>query len=598
MADYSANATQLSPAQGAGADVRITPVESDNTLATAVKTIGNIFVKGFENYQKEEADKRKNGVISNYVTMEAAINDAVTTGQMSPAQAAARSRANFNLHAASYSEYIKDFEAAGKALRGFTEAGEVQDQIKRERDIRTADIEEARKRGFTFLPGMSRQAEDDQINATKTSIRAEQELEARYKSNAEARAQGTFDAVVAERENKNLSFKLINDIAGSNLQAFQSFSVTLGEQVRTQKMTPEMAQAALSERFANISAALQSAARTNPELAAPYRSLFGEMNTVATKLIDPKNQAEDLQNQLKIITTRMKLIAMSDPKDAALIIANELLPNNLALQSSVQSVSLLARLANTPIGDTTKFVPPVVGNPDTEPEVLKMLKGSLNDLKGGNIEKAEIAAVQASNSVNQILKQTSEFLNRGATPQNLKGLAAFFASPEYASFVTSGKIDKAAAGAAYKTFQLIYEPTVVKGVQQKFNEYLYGQASFGQKQADPVSIAEAIDVKFSGSGITFVPKSPRKLDVKEAASQQEAIKSLSTAQVAINQLIHIGAHMEGTVDYNKYWEEKKHIFMPQIFPDPKRLKPGDVIDGYKYLGGSANDPRSWEPAGN
>ena len=596
MADYSTNATQLAAPQAAGAGVQVTPVQSDGTLANAIKTVGNIFAKGFGDYQKAEAEKRKNAVVSNYVSVETTINDAVSTGQMSPSEAAARSRANFNKHAAGYAEYIKDFEEAGKALRGFTEAGEVADSLKREKDARDADKNQARQRGFVFPEGMSRQAEDDQIAAVKAAIRAEQVIEQQYKANVEARAQGNYDTAIADREAKDTSFRLINDIAGTNLQAFQSFAVTLGDQVKSQKMSPETALATLNERFANISAAIQSAARTNPELAAPYRSLFDQMNQVAQKLIDPKNQAEDLQNQLKIIQTRMKLVAMSNPKDAALIIANELLPNNLALQSSVQSVDLLNRLANTPIGDTTKFVPTVVGNPEAEPEVLKMLKGALNDIKSDKIDKKEIAAVQAGNSVNQILKQTSEFLNRGATPQSLKGLAQFFSSPEYGSFVSSGKIDKAAAGAAYKTFQLLYEPTVVKGVQQKFTEYLYGQASFGKKQADPITIGEAIDVKFSGSGVVFEAKPNKKLDPVEQRNQMAAVRDLTTAQTAINQLIHIGAHLEGTTDYSKYWEEKKHIFMPQIFPDPKRLKPGDIVDGYKYLGGNANDARSWQPA--
>lgn len=599
MAEYGANATTLPDPKGMGSNV-ISPVTTDGGIFPIVKELGSIFVKGLQQDAKDQALARKNAIVSNYVRTETTLNDAVATGQMTPQEASARSRANFNQYAGGYSEYIGDFEAAGKALRGFTETGEVQDKLKREKDIRNSDIDEARKAGFSFLPGMSKQAEDDQINAHKTRLVGDQQLEAMYKSNAEARAQGNFDQGVADRQAKDLSFRLINDIAGTNLQAFQSFSTSLADQVKTGKMTPDVAQATLSERFSNISGAIVAAARTNPELAAPYRSLFDDMNKVAQKMIDPKQQSDDLENQLKIIQTRMKLVAMTNPQIAATVVANQLLPNNpsLALSSAGAGIEAISLLSNTPISDNTKFTPQVVGNPSSEADTLKILKGALNDLKGGKIPEKEIANVQAGNSVNQILKQTGDFLNRGATPQSLKGLAQFFASPEYASFVNSGKIDKAAAGTAYKTFQLAYEPTIIKGVQQKFEEYLTSSAytKSGPNKSEPVTIGQSIDVQFSGSGIVFKAKINPKLDAVEQKSQLDAVQQLTTAQTAINQLIHIGAHMEGSTDYNKYWEEHKHVFMPNIFPDPKKLKVGDVQDGYKYVGGAYNDPRSWQPA--
>jgi hypothetical protein len=596
MAEYGVEATQLSAPQGAGARV-VDPVKTGSAIPEVVMAIGNIFAKGLETNRKAEAEARKKAIIDGYVRNETTFNDAVVSGEMTAAQAAARSRANFNSYAAGYSEYIEDFEKAGKALRGFTETGEVQAKLQREKEVRNADIDEARKAGFTFIPGMSVSAENDQIAAHKTAIFAQQQLDAAYRRNEELRKQGTYDQGVADREAKNLGFQLVNRIAGDNLQAFQSFSTSLRDSVKSGKMTPEVAQAVLNERFSNISAGIQSAAGTNPELAAPFRSLFEQMNGVAQKMIDPKNQAEDLENQLKVIQTRMKLLAMSNPKIAATVVANQLLPNNasLALSSAAAGVEAISILSATPITDNT-YVPQVVGNPEVEPEVLKMLKGGLTSLRTQKVEDKELAAIQAGNSVNQILKQTSEYLNRGATPEKLKGLASFFASPEYASFVNSGQIDKEAAGAAKKTFQLMYEPTIIKGVQQKLNEFVYGQASFGQKQNDPVTLAEQVSVEFTGSGITFKAKTDKGLDPVEMRSKQDAVKQLDVAKTAVNQLIRIGAHMEGTTDYAKYWDENKHIFMPQMFPDPKRLKPGDVVDGYKYLGGNANDPRSWQPS--
>lgn len=600
MADFSVQATSLAAPTGAGsspvAPVTVAPTETADLGVGKFPIVGeivDIFAKGMVQSRKEEAEKRKNTIVQAYIRGETTINDAVESGQMSPAQAAARSRANFNQYAAGYGEYIEDFDKAGKALRGFTAKGEVEEKLKTEEKRLEADINQARERGFTFLPNMSNQARDAQINAAKIGIQSDRALQAQYQANAEKRAQGTFDAAVAAREDKDLSFRLINDIAGSNITAFQEFNKTLGDQVRNGTMTQPMALSALNERFANISGALQAAARTNPELASPYRSLFDDMYKIGLKLTDPKENADALQQQLTIKQTQMKLIAMNDSKIAAAVVANQLLPNNpsLALSSAPEGIRAITILSNTPVGQPG-YVPQVVGNPDAEAPALKLLKGGLNDLKTGKVADKEVAKIQASNSVNQILKQTGEMIDKGGVgPAELKGVASFFASPEYAGFVTSGTIDPVAAGTAKKTFQLLYEPAIIRGVQERLSNTLArGLAEGGGasvvKAPAPTTLAEAVDIKFSGSGIVFEPKAKPGLAPSELRSQRVMVESLRSAQLGINQLIHIGAHMEGSTDYNKYWEENKHLYMPGYFL--KGLKPGDVRNGYKYLGGNAS----------
>lgn len=578
MAEYGINATQLSAPQGAGA-TPVAPVRVDGAIPKVLSWAGNIFAKGLENHAKEMAEERKNTIVGEYVKQEAMFNDAVMSGQMKPDVAASRSRYNFNSFAASHPEYIEDFKKAADALRGHTEKGETERKLDDERKVRQAEIEQASRQGFIFLPGMDKSAENDQIRASKTAIIAQQELEVMYKHNTELRAQGTYDAQVAERELKQTSFQLVNKIASENITAFASFGTTLGQQVRSGKLTSEAAQATLAERFANISAGLQSTAQTNPELAGPFRTLFNDLNEVNKKLIDPKNQAEDLENQLNIIKTRMKLLAFSKPRLAATIIANELLPNNpgLALSSAPEAIDAISFLSGNAL-TTNQYAPQVAGNPEVEEDVLKMLKGGLNSLKGGNIPNKDVAEVQAANTVNHLLAQTGRLLDQGVTPDRLKNLAAFFASPEYASMVANNKISKEAAGAAYKTFQLMYEPTIIRGVQQKLENVPAGQSAPGTKKPDVPKIGDTVLIEFSGSGIVFKEKPYKKFDIVEARQRQEQINSMKIAQTAINQLIHIGAHMEGTTDYQKYWDEKKSVWFPTMFPAEEGKKPTPKVE--------------------
>jgi len=614
MAEFGTQATSLSAPQGAGANVvnpvNIAPTESRDIPGVGmnvVSSIVDVFNKGMIESRKQEAEKRKNTIVQSYIRQETTLNDAVESGQMTPSQAAARSRANFNQYAAGYGEFIEDFEKAGKALRGFTAKGDSERKVETEEKRREADITQARERGFTFLPGMSPAAMDAQIQAAKIGIQSDAAIAAKYRDNAEKRAQGTFDQAVAAREEKDLSFKLVNDIAGSNITAFQEFTKTLGDQVRNGTMTPQMAQASLGERFGNISGALQAAARTSPELAAPYRSLFDEMNKVGLKLIDPKENAEALQNQLNTITTRMKLVAMGDPKVAAAVVANQLLPNNpsLALSSAPEGVRAMAILGSIPTG-SQDFIPQVVGNPDAEESTLKLLKGGLNDLRNGKVSSKEIATIQASNSVNHILKQTGDMIDKGVGPDKLKGVASFFASPEYAAFVKSNALDPVAAGTAKKTFQILYEPAIIRGVQERMSQAVNSSAqtfdstvmpiSSENTRETPMAISDMVNIKFSGSGIVFEPKAGAGTNPVELRAQRQAMETLRTAQQGINQIIHIGAHMEGSTDYNKYWEDNKHIYMPGYFM--KGLKEGDVRNGYQYVGGNASSKSSWRKATN
>lgn len=607
VTDFSANATSLSAPQGAGSTPisPVTPAQEVSVISGSIlSTVGDLLTNGIAQNRKLELMAKQKAVVDSYIDSENSISDALQQGTISASEAAVRSRSNFRKHAAGHSEYMDELSKAANGLKGNTEIGTAFDEVKAEKDRTAAGESLAQTRGYIFLPGMTKEQRQSQVSASQAGITAERNMSQFYAKQSEARAQGTYDQGIADRELKKLSFDTVNMVAGENLAAFQSFGKATAESVRKGTMTKEDGEALLSERYSNIAAALQASARTNPELAAPYKAIFDSVFQIHQKMLDPKNVSDDLENQLKIRTTQLKLVAMGDPKIAAAVVANQLLPNNasLALSSAPEGVRTIALLSSQPV-NTKEYTPNVVGNPEVESDALKLLKGGLTSLAQGKVSDKELAIIQASNSINHVLKQTGEMLDKGASPQQLKGVAEFFASPEYAKFVTSNQIDSQSAGAAKKAFQLIYEPTIIKGVQEKLNQNLdlghsYDPTALRGAHAPnakkPISVSDSVDIKFTGSGIVFdVPA-----DAASGAagiSQRSIVESLKTSQLAINQLIHIGAHMEGSTDYNKYWEENKHIWLPSIYPDPVQLKPGAVVDGFKYIGGSYRDRKNWQP---
>lgn len=602
MADFSIKSTELSEAKGQGANVVAgaqTPNVGPNPIYGVVSNVADIFAKGLQQDRKAEAEKVKNAVLSSYVKEETTINEAISTGAMSPAQAAARSRANFNKYAAGYSQYIGDFEAAGKALRGFTEKGEVENQLQLEKDIRKKDVEIAVSRGYTFVPGMTKPQEDAQIEAAKTAIRSEQSLASFYAMSAEKRADGKYTKEQEAQELKKLAGETVNMLAGSSITAFQSFTSAISNNVRTGKMTYETAQFELAGRFTSISAALQAAANENPELAAPYRTLFNELNDVAKKQIDPKVSAEDAKSAFDLIINKGKLLAVTtDSKVKAAVITSQLLPQSveLALTMSPHVMSAFSLLSSTP-ADSGKFVPTVIGDPDTEKNFLDLTKKSIGSIDNPAVKDKVAATQEATNVVNQTLKQTSELISKGQVgAKELTNLAAFFSSSEFGNFAAKGTISPAAMQAAQKVFEVTYTPTISKGVTQKLQQSFAGpnipvtgipvpSAAAGAPTASTVAykpLQDYVEVKFTGTGISFVPKASTSSSPEVRQGSALALNELKNTERAVNQLIRIGTHMEGGTNYAKHWEENKHLYMPSVYAPPKR-KEGDAA----AAGGSA-----------
>lgn len=580
MADFGVNATTLSAPQGAGSQT-LAPVNSPRQVESGngLMMIGKIFAKGLEDSRKDEADNRRNTVVGQYIEEENKFSQAVEQGVMTAAQAASRSRANFRQFSSSYSEYIIDFEKAGKALRGFTAIGVAVDEEQAAKEARKADKARAAGQGFLFLDGMSKEAEDAVIKASQAAIASEKEMSRFYAAKVEERAAGQYDAAVNAREEKELSFRVINTLASENLNAFQAFGVDVASKVKVGQLSPDEGRALLTKNFSNINAAIQAGARTNPELAAPYRSLFDNLLKTSMDMLDPKNQTAELEERFKNIKLKMKLIAMGDPEIAGAVVTNELFPNNPTITLSVSSASAKAftKLSNLPIGardadGSATYVPQVVGNPEVEEGTLKLLRHGLADLAQGKLSNAEVAKIQASNSINQILHQTGELINRGVSPKQLKGVAQFFASPEYAGFVANNKIDKQAAGAAARTFERLYQPAIINGVQAELGKVVPKGPQQFETSKEPVTFGEMIDIKFSGSGIYFEPKGKEGVSPFSQRQVGPVVKELNTAQKAINQLIHIAAHMEGSTDYGKFWEANKHIWIPSMFSAPEKAK--------------------------
>ena len=507
MAEFGNNATDLSAPQGAGSNV-VTPVQAAKETSvfsgTVINEIGDFFVKGLQQQRKQDLLDKQNAVVNSYVDAENTISSGLLQGTLSATMAGAMSRANFRKHAAGNAQFIDELNKAAGALKGNSEIGDAEAEIKAERDRKHADLSQAATAGFVIPPNSSEEYKTSVVTAHKSMIRAKAETDALYRKQDQDMQLGRYNAETAKREAEEVSFQTVNMLAGSSLENFQALGRDLRAQVTSSKMTPEDAAFHLSNQYSNISAALYAGARTNPQYATHFKTVFDETYKIGQKMLDPKEDLAKLENEYNKRVMTLQLAASNDPAVFGAIVANKLFNSNPAtvLAVSKQSIRAMSILSNTPFGGKD-FVPTVVGDPQAEEGVLKVLKNSLNDLRGGKIDNADIVKAQASNSINHILKQTGELLDKGADPKQLKGLSAFFASSEYGEFVKSGTLDPQALGAAQKTFEISYTPAIIDGVQAKLSKELPrglaaggGASLVGDKKRNKV--ADAVDIKFTG----------------------------------------------------------------------------------------------------
>lgn len=597
MADFSVN---LSGPQAQGAS----PVQAVRTAVEApqdlslLKGIGTIFAKGLENKSKEDAAARKNAIIKEYVSNEGVYTDALTSGQWNAAQVGMASRANYKKMISSYPEYMQDLIEAKKSVYDGTETGEAQKQVDREIAVREADIKQAAERGYVFYPGMGEAAKNATIDAAKYGQRLEKETEWRNKQNAEMRAQQG-----ADRESQSHNIKMADEqykveatrglvtLADKNLETIWS---TVKDLQGNSSMSYEQKVMAHTENVNRLKQGMLMVASTNPSLAAPYQKLVDDIDLVAQKLLDPKNKSADelasLKNQWETLVVKGKMAAMSsNPGLLKYVVAGNIF-NEPGLVSAHGTTEIHAWLNGAGSGDPTHKPAEMVGTPN-EKKALKTLESAISNVFSGKTPDVEKGTQEAANAANEVMRQTTK-LDGSISPSALKDLSAFYGSAAFGKLSTSGKVDMNTMQNVKKVFQVSYQPAVTQAVMKRLEETI---ETAPQRNPGPEGhkiksgkMGEMVDIKFDGSGVVFKDKNNSFQTIGSSFTR----KGLDDAQAGLNQLIRMGAHMEGTTDYGKYWEAHKHQLMPGYYMEG--VKEGTVRNGYKYLGGDARNPKSWE----
>lgn len=626
MADFGYSATQLSPARGVGSEPIRGVVEAPSTYqfpGAALNIAGGVL----GDMAKAEQLAARNAPIASYTREMTSLTQGFEQGIIKAEELSAKQSALGTKYAAMFAgkpELIEAFNSTRKSLLGLTSDGNAAEAVSRQDKLEQGYITQAQGMGYWIPANATREEREVTLKAAAAAKQAEDTAARIARENAERRAQNSderamtseqraaakFDQETRDAKNKIEAAQTLSNLASTNLDAVMEQPRIIRKRIQAGEISFEEGQALLNKSQTTIAAQFLALSGTSPETARPWMQLFEDANKQGMAYIDPKTEASAVEAQYQSIKTKGMLVAIANPKVKGAVIASEMFKGTAVatLLSSSAVVDAVAYLSTSDGSPDTSKAPQLVanGDKDTERSVYTVFKSSLKALQTGDVTNPANAATQNRTAINNVLKQTGKLLNDGdIRDTDFKEVSSFMASPEFAYAVKQGLLDPAARQGAREAWQVHYQKSVVNGVRRALNTEIGDDtitnvagenAGNTTRPVGKVNLADAVDVEFNGAGVRFVPNN-RADTTGRSGYTSLATQQLNQTTTAVNQLIQIGAHLEGTTDYAKYWEENKYRILPDYYADPRNLKPGQIVNGYKFLGipgATTRDKRNWE----
>lgn len=604
MADFSENATQLSAPQGAGS-APIAPVQGNvlgNGVGEAISNTLSIFAKGMGLETKDKAKEAQNAVVNSYSQRLGAVNSALESGQISPSEAAARQRSLHGQYVASYGQYADDFEKVRSTFSKGSALGIVEDEEKAAMASWNKAKDSAIADGFPIVSSMDKRTQEQLVALHQQQVRTNAELKSLYASNEEKRAAGRYDREIIDRETRDKELSLVTNAADNALTTSETLLQSMVNRMKAGANSQELA-LEWASWMSRVDGQIQAAAGTNPQLASGYRSVFDSLRAQGNKMFEPGADTNALENEFKKVMLQSKLQLVSDPQFRTVVASSQLLGSNAEL--ALKATPIVSQTISKIIGaDTSGRAQNVIGDPQLEKPVMQFLKSSLDQYSAGKFKDGEKAKTELATGIRTTLRQAAEAINReGFKSADLKAAADLIASPSYGKFVAENPIDPATNALADQVFSQFYEKNVVQGVNQKLNETFNFQtltkADPSAPRGDTVTQQTRsldisnVNVQFTGTSVVFGLKA-LPADPADRSFAMRKMEETKPYQDALGRMVRIRAHMAGSTDYEKYWEDNKHMFLPQMFSKYKNLEIGQKVNGFVYTGGDANDARNWK----
>ncbi|AJT60720.1 hypothetical protein [Citrobacter phage CVT22] len=616
-----------SPVQPQQAVVDTSNAQLLDTLGSALPRLAGTLIQGYADVKQQEqktaAANQKSSVMAGYAQKITAINAAVDQGKMSWAEAKTRTRALYNETVASFPSITEDITKFQGDLNSTAGLGDtiakgtaVDQQINDDKKKATAagfvspsmtpDQQDA---GLQRYKDMEHNLYMMNYNSKQLALQASQ-LEIVNKREQIASSRASRANAELDRKIKLNKVNLQNSLSDVNVAYYGKVRSDIQAVIDNKVMDGAQKQAAINEIRNNYTAQLmpiRGAAGSDyvDNLTKPVFDMIDNSMDFASGKITK----EAAENKNAALTAIAQSEIMRDPVLAKAAAASKMFPQFSDAIISTVSPTVVNMLKSNIDPNSTKPVNLV--DPDNQADVKTYLKGvgevsTKIAQKDPSIQDPKGALQEAQTNVNNILKGINAFSLAVEKPSQLNNVTNFLASKDFINYQKAGgQINASNTESVKSVVQEQYNNQVIPVVRKEWeNSKTIVGAPTGVKQIGRVSIpvspeantADAVQYKWTGSSLTFVPAKGFEQNRMAAAKARELNSKVSPL---INKMVRMNAHLDGSEDYAKYFSDVEGAIFGEAEPEQKAQSAKKTKPSWnEQYGGSPKTEEGMVSAGN
>lgn len=607
MADYNVN---LQAPQGAGA-TPVAPVQEQlNPFFALAENVIDAFGKNAAADRKAQAEAAKQATLSDYSQKIGAIEDGLLSGELDPSKANLMRRKIHSQYAASFPQYIKDIKEINSSFKEGGAIGEAMEEEQAQQDLRRGLLKKASDNGLVVPRGAGPEVGDAVIAAQQSNDRFDNELQRLSRIQQYRVATKT-----EQREDEKIQADrdldvMLTDVGSKNLDAFNKI-VEVGVRHAWEGRDISDIKLNAQQYLSSVRQTVNVIARNNPQKAEAFMKLFDEGMGVLTKAT-PDSRAET-EAQLKDLVNRRALLLISNDGEAQNLAAANKLGINPNIYGAAE-LKIVERLIHMSASPTTPGSMEIASNSSSMGTAVKYFN---NAYEKPTDKEGDVQKVNTARGILRSMALSTSAPEMDSTKFN--SATDFLTSKGFKELWDSGKIEASEVAGAERAYQKLYAQPVSLAIQQKLTQGTYTpQARYGIEQPtgrpggpanpllqspraispEPRPYSDFVEYQMIGESLVARPKitEGHPLDVRDSQRISEDLRSTTEY---LNKLVDIGTTLTRSPTKQAFWEMHKHELLPDIYPDPQRVKAGQVyeMDGkkFKYKGGYPwKNPNQWE----
>lgn len=595
MAEYGSRVTELSAPSAAGANP-ISPVQKREIGMdlSPVFDAASMLGKALDNSRKEKAEADDRNWLSDLQRQVTAIDQSVQTGQLTAREADIKRRTILQSAPAARPHLITEISKFAAFNKEHGVSSDVINEAQFARKLEEDKIAAMVKEGIPIGPDTNPTARKAAIGAYDAAVRLKLATEERRAAAEEDRKAGRYNAELEEAAQKKLASQGLQEIGIKHFQTFNELALDLAMKVNSGSLDPALANQQIQQYFGTINNQITLLSASNPSLGSPFRDMFAQAMGSISQYLKPGSDIDALKRQVEKMKLSTELQLFQDPDYLTVTVASEHHRNNPylfvstlpAVNNALLRMGVNWKQGKDPLAESDS---PIIGSKN-EKQGLDTL-GKIIDSSAtftGTPEQKKAMVKETEGMIRGVVEEYSRKRKSGElTKDSTKNLLGVLTSPKFGAYMKDNGLPPDVMSQLQVVFQTEWVSSAEQGFNKKILETVINSQSFtdralgsiadalitpdasravgaGAKKGPPrvvnqeTPVTDVFDLQFAGNGLIVKAKP----GVVNNERTQEVQGELQKSAEAINKLVRLGAHLEGTTDYVSYWERNKHLILP------------------------------------